>query len=105
MACVIANVQLFVCRPYAESFLSTMQQGIMGAFTARLSLLAGLRTLPEHVLRLQARKTQPILRGELSSLSWVLFLKYNSRVGVYPYTGGTEHKMVLLLLMQRKTLL
>ena len=55
-----------------------MQQDIMGAFTARLSALAGFRAFSEHVVRLKASKTQPIFCGELSSLSWdVLFKSYS----------------------------
>ena len=72
----IVNIQFFFCRPYAETFLSTMQQDLMGAFTTRLSAFAGFRAFSEHVVRLQASKTQPILRGDLSSMSRGLFLKY-----------------------------
>ena len=61
----------------------------MGAFTTRLSAFAGFRAFPEYVVRLQASKTQPILREELSSLDWGISHKY---------TEGTEHKMVFQLL-------
>ena len=55
-----------------------MRQDITVAFTARLSAFAGFMAFSEQVVRLQASKTQPILRGELSSLSWGVFLKYRT---------------------------
>ena len=75
MACVIANVILLVSRPCAKNFLSTTQQDIMAIFTSRLSAFADFRAYPEQVVTLQASKTQPILRGELSPLGCGLFLK------------------------------
>ena len=68
MACVIANVNLLVCKPYAENLLSTMQHDIMSAFTTRLTAFVGFQAFWKNEMRLQANKTQPVLRGELSSL-------------------------------------
>ena len=75
MACVFANVILLVSKPCAENFLSTMHQDIMAVFTSRLNAFADFRAYPEQVVTLQASKTQPILRGELSTLGCGLFLK------------------------------
>ena len=78
-----------------KTFSASSNKHIIGAFTTRLSAFAGFRAFPEHVVKLQASKTQPILREELSSLGWRIFLKY---------TEGTKHKMVFQLLKQGQKL-
>ena len=104
MACDIAIINLLFCKHYAENILITLQQDIMGAFTTRRNANAGFRAFPEHVVRLQTGKTQPTVRGELTSFGRGCFFKYRT-TSAWVFTLTLEARSMKLffqLLKQRQ---